>query len=986
MTVTHGFELVREEELPELKSLARQYRHVKTGADLISVINDDENKAFAITFRTPPADSTGVAHILEHSVLCGSRKFPLKEPFIELVKGSLNTFLNAMTGSAETYYPVASLNERDFYNLVDVYLDSVFFPNLTPQVFQQEGWHFELTDKSDPLIYKGVVFNEMKGAYQSPDTVLYDEAERSLFPGHVYGVSSGGEPKNIPNLTFEMLDAFHKKYYHPSNSRIWFWGDDNPDERLRLLDEYLSLFDKKEPDSEVPLAPHFATPKRLTVPYAVGAETDAAPKAMMSMNWVLADTIDFQFDLSMEMLKHILTGTAASPLRKALIDSGLVEHVGSGVSDIRQRSFRMGMKGITVPDSSTAEGHLASGFIPEGPFGKVETLVFDTLTSLADGGIDPDAIEAAVNTVEFGLRELNTGGFPRGLAVAFYSLSTWLFDGDPFRPLHFEKPLTDIKAGIAAGGYFEKMIRTLFLENNHRTTITYLPDPGLAERETEEEKKKLAAIRASMTDADIDKVIAETKYLQELQQTPDSEEALATLPRLTLQDLDPNIKTVPTEKRSVAGASTYYHDLFTNGIIYLDLGFDLRVLPQDLLPYLPLFGRSLLQMGTAKEDFVKLTQRIGRKTGGVWHDNLVSSAHGQKEAIGRLFLRSKATPDQATEQLAILSDIILTGRMDNQERFKQMVTEERVRLESSLSSSGHAYASRRLSSRFSESGWVGEQMGGITYVNFIRDLCDRAVSDWPSVQAKLEQIKSLLFNRNSLIVNVTLDEAAYQGFEPRLAELVSSIPAADVKTSAWTPSPDLTPEAYTIPGQVNFVGKAVNLCDFGYQVNGSALVVNNLLRTTWLWEKVRVEGGAYGGFCAFDHITGQFTFLSYRDPNLLHTLDNFDGSAGYLKELFLSDAEITRNVIGTISDLDAYQLPDAKGWSAMLRDLIGENDANRQRRRDQVLGTNLADLRAFGEVLSTALPTAQVCIVGAADAVEKANASKPGWLKVTKAL
>ena len=970
MTVIHGFELVREEELPELKSLARQYRHVKTGADLISVINDDENKAFAITFRTPPADSTGVAHILEHSVLCGSRKFPLKEPFIELVKGSLNTFLNAMTGSAETYYPVASLNERDFYNLVDVYLDAVFFPRLTPQVFQQEGWHYELADKADPLIYKGVVFNEMKGAYQSPDTILYDEAERSLFPDHVYGVSSGGEPKNIPNLTFEMLDAFHKKYYHPSNSRIWFWGDDNPDERHRLLDEYLSLFDRREPDSEVPLAPHFTAPKRMTVAYAVGADTDQAPKAMMSMNWVLADTIDFQFDLSMEMLKHILTGTAASPLRKALIDSGLVEHVGAGVSDIRQRSFRMGMKGL-AGESTTAD---------------VEKLVFDTLTALADKGIDPDAIEAALNTVEFGLRELNTGGFPRGLAVAFYSLSTWLFDGDPLKPLHFEKPLQDIKAGIAAGGYFEKMIRTLFLENKHRTTITYLPDPGLAERETEEEKKKLEAYRASLTDADLDRIVAETKYLQELQQTPDSEEALATLPRLTLQDLDPNVKTVPTEKRTEAGAPTYYHDLFTNGIIYLDLGFDLRVLPQDLLPYLPLFGRSLLQMGTTKEDFVKLTQRIGRKTGGVWHDNLVSSAHGQKEAIGRLFLRSKATPDQAGEQLAILSDIILNGRMDNQERFKQMVTEERVRLDSSLSSSGHAYASRRLSSRFTQAGWVGEQMGGITYVNFIRDLCDRVNSDWASVQAKLEQIQSLLFNKNSLIVNVTLDEGAYKCFEPRLAELIASIPAADVELSTWTPSPEMTPEAYTIPGQVNFVGKAVNLCDFGYQINGSALVVNNLLRTTWLWEKVRVEGGAYGGFCSFDHINGLFSFLSYRDPNLLHTLDNFDGSAAFLKELWLSDAEITRNVIGTISDLDAYQLPDAKGWSAMVRDLIGETDQGRQHRRDQVLGTNLADLRAFGEVLETALPTAQVCIVGAADAVEKANASKPGWLTVKKAL
>lgn len=969
MTAVHGFELIREEELPDLKSLARLYRHEKTGAELISLINDDENKVFAITFRTPPSDSTGIAHILEHSVLCGSRKYPLKEPFIELVKGSLNTFLNAMTGGAETYYPVASLNERDFYNLVDVYLDAVFFPRITPQVLQQEGWHYELTDKNEPLIYKGVVFNEMKGYYQSPDTLMYDYAERSLFPDHVYGVSSGGDPKHIPDLTFEQFIDFHKTYYHPSNARIWFWGDDNPEERLRLLDSYLSEFEAKQIDSEVPVAPSFTTPKRLAYPFAVGEDSEAADKAMMSMNWVLTDRIDFTLDLALEMLKHILTGTPASPLRKALIDSGMVEHVGSGVSDIRQRSFRMGMKGIAEANAD-----------------KIEQLVFDTLTSLATEGIATEAVEAALNTVEFGLRELNSGRMPRGLLMAFYSLGTWLYDGDPFEPLRFEEPLAAIKAGIEKGGYFEQMIRALFLENNHRTTIVYQPDPGLAEREAAEERSRLEAVRQAMTDADLDRVIAETRLLQELQQKPDSEEALALLPRLTLADLDPEIKRVPTTAPDLVGCPTYYHDLFTNGIIYLDLGFDLHVLPQELLPYLSLFGRSLLQMGTETEDFVQLTQRIGRKTGGIWAENMISSARGTEQAVGRLFLRSKATPAQAGDLLDILRDILLTVRLDNPERFRQMVMEEKVRLEAAVASSGTSFASRRLAARFSEAGWVGEQMGGITYLNFVRDLAERCVSDWPGVLAALEQMRSLLFRRRVLIANITLDAEAFRQFEPRLAELVAAVPDVSSEPVVWNAAFDRTPEGLAIPGQVNFVGKAVNLCDAGYQISGSALVINNLLRTSWLWEKVRVEGGAYGGFASFDHLNGVMSFLSYRDPNLLETIDIYDRTADYLRQLTLSEAELTRNIIGTVSDLDAYQLPDAKGFSAMVRDLIGETDETRQRRRDQVLGASLSEFREFGEVLASTMPNGEVCVVGSSEAIEKANAERPGWLRVTKVL
>lgn len=968
MDQIHGFELVREENIPQLKSIARLYRHVKTGAELMSVMNDDENKSFMITFRTPPVDSTGVAHILEHSVLCGSKKYPLKEPFIELVKGSLNTFLNAMTGNAETYYPVASVNEQDFYNLVDVYLDAVFFPNLTPYTLKQEGWHYELEDKNDPLIYKGVVFNEMKGSYQSPDTILYDYAERSLFPNHVYGVSSGGDPKVIPNLTFERLDGFHKYFYHPSNSRIWFWGDDNPERRLKVLDEYLSRFEMRWIESLVPLHEPFQEPVRESHTFAVGEE-DPDPKSMMSVNWVMTDRIDVELDLSFDILSHILTGTPASPLRKALIDSGMVETVSAGISDIRQRTLLMGMKGLKQENAD-----------------KIEALVFDTLKNLAENGIPKDAVEASFNTTEFGLRELNTGGFPRGLAMGFYAIKSWIYNEDPFKVLNFDSAIAAVREKINAGPYFETMIKQYLLDNPYRSVLVYTPDPGKATRETEEEKQRLDAVRAALSEADLEKLVSETQTLQTMQQTPDSEDALATLPRLTIADLDPKIKTVPTEIIKGDGYQILFHDLPTNGIVYLDLGFDEHVLPQDLLPFISLFGRSLLQLGTEKEDFVTLTQRIGRKTGGIRPEQLVSSIHGDKNASAHMFLRAKATTVQADDMLDILRDIITLPKLDNPERFKQMVLEDRVRLESSIASSGHGFVSRRLSSRFSEAGWLGEITGGLTYFNFIRDLCDKVTTDWPSVLAKLEQIRSLLLNNANLIVNVTLDKDSNKEFQPKLEKLLSDLPKITHPQTVWSTQAEHVAEAFVIPGQVNFVGKALNLAELGYQPHGSALVINNLLRTTWLWEKVRVEGGAYGGFCSYDHINRLFQFGSYRDPNLLETLDIYDATGNFLKDLHLSDSELVRNIIGTISDLDAYQLPDAKGYSAMVRHIIGETDERRQQRRDQVLGTTIRDMREFGELLCAIKDKGEVSIVGSADSVNKAGETKPDWLKVTKVL
>ena len=971
MTISHGFELLKEQKIPELNSMARLYRHVKTGAELLSLENDDENKVFDITFRTPPADSTGVAHIMEHCVLGGSRKYRVKEPFVELVKGSLKTFVNALTYPDKTTYPVASANTQDFYNLIDVYLDGVFFPLITPHHLDQEGWHYELANLDDPLIFKGVVFNEMKGAYSSPDSVFYRYNQHSLFPDNVYGNDSGGDPAVIPDLTYAQFKRFHDTFYHPSNARIFFYGDDDVQKRLEILDVYLREFDALEVDSAVSLQEPFSEPRRMTHPYSVDSEGENG-KGMAQLNWLLPENTDPALTMALSILSYALVSTPASPLRKALIDSGLGEDLtGGGLStSLRQMFFSVGLKGIAVGDVD-----------------RVEALILETLAGLAEAGIEKEMIEAAVNTIEFNLRENNTGRFPRGLSLALRALSTWLYDRDPLASLLFEGPLTAVKIQLADHpDYLQTLIQTYLLDNTHRTTVILKPDPELAQRLETAEKARLAGVKASLSQAERQAIIDNTRELKRLQETPDSPEALASIPVLTLADLDKENKTIPLELSSSSGSQILYHDLFTNGIVYLDLGFDLHTLPPDLLPYVNLFGRALVEIGTETEDFVKLSQRIGRKTGGIWPSSFTSTRQDGRSVTATLFLRGKATVDQAADMLDIMRDVLLTVKLDNQERFRQMALKAKAGQEASLIPSGHAVTNTRLRAHFTESAWVSEQMGGIDYLFFLRQLAEAVENDWPSVLAKLEGVRRLLVNRNSMVCNVTLDAANDGRFHPQLRDFITAVPANPVKLVDWSPAFSPQNEGLTIPAQVNYVGKGANLYDLGYRRHGSMSVITKYLGTTWLWEKVRVQGGAYGGFSSFDRFSGVWTYLSYRDPNLLGTLANYDGTADFLRHLELSDDERVKSIIGAIGGLDAYQLPDAKGYTSLVRYLTGETDEQRQQYRDEVLSTTTADFKALGEVLAQVNDDGVVVVLGSAAAIAKANEGRDGWLGVKKVM
>jgi len=957
MTLLHGFKLVRDEFVDEIQSSARLYIHEHSGAELLSIRNSDENKVFGITFRTPPWDSTGVAHILEHSVLCGSRKFPVKEPFVELLKGSLQTFLNAFTYPDKTCYPVASQNLQDFYNLIDIYMDATLYPLLEKHTFEQEAWHYEMNTSDEAPIYKGVVFNEMKGVYASADALLAEHSQRLLFPDTTYGIDYGGDPRHIPELTWEQLVGFHRKYYHPSNSRIYFYGDDDPDERLRIMNEYLKEFTREEIDSDVKIQSNDRKlPAQVVMPYPAGSD-GAEATVHLTVNWRLDEITDPEETLGLYLLDSILTDTSASPLRKVLIDSDLGEDLtGVGLeTQIRQLFFSTGMKGVEPGDED-----------------EVLELIEKTLRDLAARGIDPKTIEATINTEEFHFREMNTGSFPRGLSVMIAALQTWLYGRDPLSPLRYQKPLESIKQRIKSGEkYFESLITKWLLNNPHRTVLILKPDSDLKNRLDREETALLAEQKKNWSPTQIEGIIQNTGLLKKRQSTPDVPEALKCVPSLSRRDLEKKNRTLPIAVSEIWGVPFLFHGLPTQGISYLDIGFDLKSIPADLLGLIPIWSRAILETGTDTEDFVSLTQRIGRLTGGIDPELFSSSTMNRNGSSAWIFLRGKALDSRLADLLDIVHDVLSSAQLDNQERIHQLIAEDKAELESNIIPSGHRYVSQRLRAQFNESDWVQEQLCGISYLYTLRRLSNMVEQDWPTLLKQLRLLHQTLTSRNNLLVNLSATESSRSQAEKVIETFLRKRPASDV---AATPKlqfqpKEAGPEGLLIPAQVNYVGKSMNLYCQNEVITGQTIVVNRYLRNAWLWDQVRVQGGAYGAFTALDYRSGQLTMVSYRDPNVSRTLDIYDRTTTYLKELDIDDDEINRAVIGAIGDMDSYLLPDAKGFVSMGRYLAGDTEENRQKLRDEVLSTTLEHFRQFGRQIEKFASTGKVVVMGSPESL-----------------
>lgn len=962
--LTKDFALVEERRLDEIDGTARLYRHVATGAQILSVVNDDENKVFGVTFRTPPKNSTGVAHILEHSVLCGSDKYPCKEPFLVLLQSSLQSFLNAFTYPDKTCYPVASANLQDFYNLVDVYIDAVFHPVISENIFRQEGWHIEAEEPDGKWSYKGVVYNEMKGVYSSPDSRMAEESQHALFPDTLYSLDSGGNPPVILDLTYEEFKDFHSRYYHPTNARFFFWGDDPEEKRLEIVADALKGYERREVDSAIPLQKPFAAPTRTERPYA--AEKGA--KCLFTVNWLCGRRSDLERTLILEMLEHVLEGMSGSPLRRALISSGLGEDTtGGGLEDdLAQTFYSTGLKGIERADVE-----------------KAEALIFDTLRELADKGLDPALVEAAVNTVEFACRESNTGHFPRGLAAMLQSLSTWLYDENPLDSLAWEKPLAAIKERLSKGEkVFENAIREMFLDNPSRATVILVPDENLAAETEKAEEERVQKAQAALDQAGREEVVRVTKELQKAQETPDSPEALATIPSLGLEDLPAKNRPIDSKVAEEGGLSFVTHDLPTRGIGYYKLLLPLPQVAPELLPSLSLYLRTFREVGTRLHDYTELGALIAAKTGGIGVGSTIVNPRGASAPRAHLSFHGKVVGDKVDDFFDIVEEMIFEPVEDKDllaRRLKEMLLEDKARLEHSILASGHSAASMRVLSRYSKSAVLSEAMGGIEYLKRVRESLDKWDESLEKLLADMETLRSSLLVQRPMIAHMVGSSKEIEPAIARARALWGRLPegasADGAQEAALAPKAGV--EVFASPAQVNYVAKGCNLKELGYEYHGSAAVIMRHLSRSYLWDRVRVLGGAYGAFCSLDRVTGNFVASSYRDPNVEGTLAIYDTIGDYLARVDLSRDDLTRAIVGTIGDLDIYRLPDAKGAYGLALWMSGETPEDMQRLREEILSTTVEDFHKFAPFMQEAAKKGEACVIGGAAAARAAEEN--GW-------
>ena len=954
--VIHGFRLLRSERIAEAEGTAFTFVHEKTGAQLFFLETADDNKVFSISFRTPPVDDTGVAHIVEHSVLCGSRKYPLKEPFVELVKGSLNTFLNAMTFPDKTMYPVASRNDRDFQNLMDVYLDAVFYPAMreNPQVLMQEGWHYELENADAPLTYSGVVYNEMKGALSAPDDLLGSRIMAALYPNTTYGYESGGDPEAIPALTQEQFLAFHARYYHPSNSYIYLYGNLDIEEKLAYLDRaYLSHFDRIPVPSRIDRQTAFPACVRKDHFYPIGAEEPLAENAFLSLSWVIGDTSDMKRVMALQILDHALLRMQGAPLRQALIDAGLGRDVDSNYeSDILQPFFS-----IVVSKSETARAE---------EFARV---VRETLTQLADGGLNHQLVQASLNTFEFRLRESDFGSSPKGLIYGIRLMKTWLYGGAPEDYLRYEDTLAALKKGLK-DGYFEQLIREAFLDNPHAALVTLAPSRTLGAERAAAQAAELAEKKAAMSVDEVAEVMRSCAALKAAQEAPDTEEALRSIPILARSDIRKDAERLPLEVRDLAGTKVLFSDLETNGIVYLTFYFPMAAVAQEDLPYAYLLAEMFGAVDTAEHSYAELAMLRSLYTGGIGADIVAYTRAGEADSLmPRFKLRAKVLRENLPRLFELLTEIIGTSDFSGSKRIRELVDEEKTGMELSLQRAANQVVASRIAAYLTPAGAYAE-VGGLPFHDFLSAFKENFDADHTKMQAAFARILPQIFNRNDLILSVTAPASMYDETAAQLAAFRDTLSAAVFPSAPYTWNIRARNEGLTTQSRVQYVAKGANFLKLGYRYTGTMRVLETLLRYDYFWTRIRVQGGAYGAMTQFNR-NGFMVFSSYRDPNLAETLDVLDETADYVRTFDVSDREMDKFIIGTMSGVDAPMTPQMKGDIAATFHLRGITQEDRQRARDEILTAQQADIRALAPLIAAAMQANVRCVLGGEEKIRE---------------
>lgn len=945
------YEILDEHRVEDVQSDGFILRHKKSGARIAILSNNDDNKVFYIGFRTPPEDETGVPHIIEHTTLCGSKKFPVKDPFIELAKGSLNTFLNAMTYPDKTVYPIASCNDQDFKNLMDVYLDAVFNPNITKyeEIFKQEGWHYELTGKDDELKINGVVYNEMKGAYSSPDEVLSSQIYRSLFPDNTYSKDSGGNPEYIPKLTYEAYLDFYHKYYHPSNSYIYLYGDMDVVERLEWLDkEYLSLYDYKKVNSEINKQPAFDKIKNVEAQYSITMDDSQENKTYLSYNRVVGDTLDEMLYQAFDVLDYALVSSPGAPVKQALIDAGIGDDVyGSYDAGILQPVFSFVAKNANASQAD-----------------EFESIIENTLKEVVKTGINKEALLAGINSSEFKFREADFGQFPKGLLFGLNCLDSWLFDDmKPF--IHLECLGTFAKLRKAVDtDYFEKLIQEYLLDNTHGSSVTVKPKRGLGNEREEALAKELSDYKASLSDEEIKKLIEDTEHLKKYQEEPSSDEDLRKLPMLTRADMKKNAMPFSNMEDELLDVKVVRHDIESNGIDYISFLFDAGDFAQSELGYLGFFTNALGLVSTEKYSYTDLANATNIYTGGI---STGTASHpdikDRNNFVFKFEVKLKVLEKNIDKALELMEQMLLTSDFTDTKRLGELVAQIKARLQANLSSSGHLVAAMRSMSSFSRYALYQDELKGIA---FYRSIChiEKELSESPkSVSDKLAAIAKKLFARNRMLISFTGNNEAYGNAKPSLEKVIAGFDKMSAIGNQAEVHFNTAKEAFIDASQIQYVAKTGDFICEGYEYTGALRLLRIILSYDYLWINVRVKGGAYGCMNTFLR-SGESYFVSYRDPNLSDTLDVYDRIPEYIKSFSPDERDMTKYIIGTFSALDTPMNPEAKGSRSLSAYLEGITYEQIQKERNEILNAQPEDIRRLADLVEAVLKKDSICVIG----------------------
>ena len=945
------YEILDEHRVEDVQSDGFILRHKKSGARIAILSNNDDNKVFYIGFRTPPEDETGVPHIIEHTTLCGSKKFPVKDPFIELAKGSLNTFLNAMTYPDKTVYPVASCNDQDFKNLMDVYLDAVFNPNITKyeEIFKQEGWHYELTGKDDELKINGVVYNEMKGAYSSPDEVLSSQIYRSLFPDNTYSKDSGGNPEHIPKLTYEAYLDFYHKYYHPSNSYIYLYGDMDVVERLEWLDkEYLSLYDYKKVNSEINKQPAFDEIKNVEAKYSITMDDSQENKTYLSYNRVVGDSLDEMLYQAFDVLDYALVSSPGAPVKQALIDAGIGDDVyGSYDAGILQPVFSFVAKNANASQAD-----------------EFESIIENTLKEVVKTGINKEALLAGINSSEFKFREADFGQFPKGLLFGLNCLDSWLFDDmKPF--IHLECLGTFAKLRKAVDtDYFEKLIQEYLLDNTHGSSVTVKPKRGLGNEREEALAKELSDYKASLSDEEIKKLIEDTEHLKKYQEEPSSDEDLRKLPMLTRADMKKNAMPFSNIEDELLDVKVVRHDIESNGIDYISFLFDAGDFAQSELGYLGFFTNALGLVSTEKYSYTDLANATNIYTGGI---STGTASHpdikDRNNFVFKLEVKLKVLEKNLDKALELMEQMLLSSDFTDTKRLGELVAQIKARLQANLSSSGHLVAAMRSMSSFSRYALYQDELKGVA---FYRSICriEKELSESPkSVSDKLAAIAKKLFARNRMLISFTGNNEAYANAKPSLEKVIAGFNKMSAVGNQAEVHFNTAKEAFIDASQIQYVAKTGDFICEGYEYTGALRLLRIILSYDYLWINVRVKGGAYGCMNTFLR-SGESYFVSYRDPNLSDTLDVYDRIPEYIKSFSPDERDMTKYIIGTFSALDTPMNPEAKGSRSLSAYLEGITYEQIQKERNEILNAQPEDIRRLADLVEAVLKKDSICVIG----------------------